>query len=264
MQFAPTTARCEKLSAKNVIKTKCRNEKLLWQWNVAKARNGYKRNHMCVMAICIMEKDIPGCFRRPPHTQQLSLFAGATSLPSSPYNYLIYYHQLQSFASFPGSDLHLMIFSFLSFFIIHDFFVSFRWGYKFSAFSWATLARILFFCCFSAFFFNLYGKKLLLSGLFLGKNMKKKENKNHLPGDVCALVSHEKVWKLWKSFRAHSIYYQNKRGRGRKMFLCVKSDVERLSWCCFLQFSQRDFSFFFFWGFEGMKREVSRGNRWRS
>lgn len=204
--------------------------------------------HMCVMAICIMEKDIPGCFRRPhtAYTQNTStrmlnnFFSSSricaccygsgrststpcrTSTPLS-HNYLIYYHQLQSFGAFPGLDLHLMIFFLL--FIIHDALVSFR-GYKFASltifsfFAWATLVRVLFF----SFDFNLYGKNFCFRDCSLAKKKRMK---------ICEKVekwksSFTEVWcvcekqfweflvrapsryeKLWKSLLTHSIYYQN-------------------------------------------------------
>lgn len=77
------------------------------------SKNGYKTSHMCAKAICIMEKDIPGCFPRPPqhnltHSTTFSRFAclSGTHFPS-PHNYLIYYHQLQSFASFPHAWIYI-------------------------------------------------------------------------------------------------------------------------------------------------------------
>lgn len=82
--FVGATSRCEKQSAKDVIKMKCKNENFYGNETWQKLEMVTRENHMCVKAICIMEKDIPGCFRRPPqhsHTQQLFplcllLFAG--------------------------------------------------------------------------------------------------------------------------------------------------------------------------------------------
>lgn len=92
---------------------KCGNEKLFMALKRGRAPGmAYTRNHMCAEAIYIMEKDLPGSF--PPTPPQPFTYSTTflpelqfvrdilAPRPTSLHNYLIYYHQLQSFVHFPS------------------------------------------------------------------------------------------------------------------------------------------------------------------
>lgn len=191
------------------------------------------------MAICIMEKDIPG-FSRHSHTQRLPFSCccrGQFSLsnfldPLHLHNYLIYYHQLQSFGCLPHSSPGFTFndfFFFLSALLYHThdrlFVCASLWsGFQRDACLGNPNSRIHFapFVSHSPLSpcINLYGKTFAF-GIILREKMRKHKNENHLsPGRervcVCANEARSFYFRrrryrapLWKSFLTHSIYYSN-------------------------------------------------------
>lgn len=145
----------------------------------------------------------------------LALYAASRPLL---HNYLIYYHQLQSFACFSFASLGFTFNDFfLCFYHTHDrlsFFVSFAQqrgdiNFLFLGNPSSSLA----FCSFV--FPSIYMGKTFAFGITLWEEKISWKHKNEIIffRDVCVWVkflrARKKVRELWKSFITHSIYYQN-------------------------------------------------------
>lgn len=102
MQLVDATSRCQEQSVKNAASAEAKNFCSNETWLKL-----HEDPHVW-KAICIMEKDLPGSSMSPTtHSHILNNFSSACRRqsprhfprPLPLHNYLIYYHQLQSFAS---------------------------------------------------------------------------------------------------------------------------------------------------------------------